>query len=373
MARIRSIHPGIFTNESYASLSIYARELLKGVWCEAWDDGVFEWRPLRLKMRIFPLDAVDVEALLAELVNAKFIVPLEVAGNEYAVIHAFRKWQRPKKPMASGVLPAHLHSYIGLKAGETPGKAGGKDERVGEALGAEEMPEDEGEDDAPDNTGNAPAPHQFPTGTELCQQKGGREEGRKVLEGSLRSPSPREGATGTPAAPGGESPLGAQGDDGGGFEAFWAAYPPGARTAPDYARRAYAKAIRLGATPGGILAALQRDLDRPGRRDMLPPAAWLKGGSWRPETHAEAPKTCAVTAAPPDGRFEGWEIGDHMELRKWQKARENGWRALGYAQATADERREALWDHLLSYRPLVVRFLAAHEPEGIPAEAARAA
>ena len=37
---------------------------------ESDDAGVFEWKPLQIKMRIFPADAVDVAAMLAELVKA---------------------------------------------------------------------------------------------------------------------------------------------------------------------------------------------------------------------------------------------------------------------------------------------------------------
>ena len=67
MARIRSIHPGIFTDEAFASASMAARMLLIGIWTEAYDDGVFEWKPLTLKMKIFPGDSVDINAVLSEL------------------------------------------------------------------------------------------------------------------------------------------------------------------------------------------------------------------------------------------------------------------------------------------------------------------
>ena len=69
MSRIRSIHPGLWTDDSFMSLSAFARLLYIGLLNEAWDDGVFEWKPLTIKARIFPVDSVDVPALLDELVE----------------------------------------------------------------------------------------------------------------------------------------------------------------------------------------------------------------------------------------------------------------------------------------------------------------
>ena len=41
MARIRSVHPGLFTDEAFMGASSDARILMIGLWCQAWDDGVF--------------------------------------------------------------------------------------------------------------------------------------------------------------------------------------------------------------------------------------------------------------------------------------------------------------------------------------------
>ena len=53
--------------------SAHARLLIIGLWCEAHDDGVFEWKPLTLKVRLTPADAVDVAALLDELLRLNFV------------------------------------------------------------------------------------------------------------------------------------------------------------------------------------------------------------------------------------------------------------------------------------------------------------
>jgi hypothetical protein len=113
MARIRSIHPGLFTDEAFMTASPHARLLIIGIWCEAWDDGVFEWKPLTLKARLFPVDAVSVPDLLAELVTLDFVRQFEASGKQYGAIRNFQKFQRPKKPNSSGVMPAQLSTYVG--------------------------------------------------------------------------------------------------------------------------------------------------------------------------------------------------------------------------------------------------------------------
>lgn len=116
MARIRSIHPGLFTDESFMSASMSARLLIMGVWCEAWDDGIFEWKPVTLKAKIFPVDNVDTTAVLSELEALNFICRFSADGKPFGAIRNFCKWQRPKKPNSSGSLPQELRIYVGYPA-----------------------------------------------------------------------------------------------------------------------------------------------------------------------------------------------------------------------------------------------------------------
>lgn len=120
MARIRSIHPGIFTDEGFMSLSVEARVLLIGIWCEAFDDGVFAWKPLTLKARIFPADNVDIGNLLSELNDAQFLTQFDHDGKFYGAVRNFRLFQRPKKPNSSELLPDHLRTYVGLTVDGSP-------------------------------------------------------------------------------------------------------------------------------------------------------------------------------------------------------------------------------------------------------------
>lgn len=113
MARIRSIHPGLFTDEAFMTASAHARLLIIGIWCEAWDDGVFEWKPLTLKARLFPADMVSVADLLSELAALEFVQQFEADGKKFGIIRNFQKYQRPKKPNSSGKLPPNLSEYAG--------------------------------------------------------------------------------------------------------------------------------------------------------------------------------------------------------------------------------------------------------------------
>lgn len=96
------------------SLSAYARLLYIGLWNEAFDDGVFEWKPLTLKAKLFPVDTVDVRELLAELVSAGCIKEGAQVGKPYGLIRNFRVYQRPKKPNSSGMLRSEDEEYVGL-------------------------------------------------------------------------------------------------------------------------------------------------------------------------------------------------------------------------------------------------------------------
>lgn len=114
MARIRSVHPALFTDEAWVSCSPLARILYVGLWTDADDQGLFEWKPLQIKMRLLPGDTADVPAMLAELVEAGLIRTYRVAEKTYGAIRNFRKFQRPQKPNAVHPLGDGIASYVGL-------------------------------------------------------------------------------------------------------------------------------------------------------------------------------------------------------------------------------------------------------------------
>jgi len=114
MARIRSIHPGAATDEDLAQCSFAARWLWALIGTEADDRGIFEWKPIRIKMRLFPADDIHVEPLLAELVEANRIFRYETGGKAYGAIRNFCKFQRPKSPKESYPRTPAINEYIGL-------------------------------------------------------------------------------------------------------------------------------------------------------------------------------------------------------------------------------------------------------------------
>jgi hypothetical protein len=121
MARIRSVFPGLWTDEQFVTLSMPARLFLIGIWTEADDFGILEWRPTRLKMRLAPCDAIDAEAIMEELVAAQFLVKFARNGATYAAVKNFRKYQRPKNPAAPLVeIDDVLRVVIGLTGEAIP-------------------------------------------------------------------------------------------------------------------------------------------------------------------------------------------------------------------------------------------------------------
>lgn len=108
------MHPGFFTDERLVSTSIEARMLFLGLGVEADDKGVFEWKPITLKMRIFPADNFDVAELLDELERRLVLRSYEIDGRKYGAIRNFRKHQRPKTPNDIHPITPELRNYVGL-------------------------------------------------------------------------------------------------------------------------------------------------------------------------------------------------------------------------------------------------------------------
>jgi hypothetical protein len=101
MPRIRSVHPGLFTDEAFMTLTVerpLACTLLIGLWVQADDSGTFEWKPLTIKARVLPAVHEDVKDLLQALLDVDLIQLFDIGGKPYGVIRNFVKYQRPKDP-----------------------------------------------------------------------------------------------------------------------------------------------------------------------------------------------------------------------------------------------------------------------------------
>jgi len=113
MARIRSIHPGLFTDPEFATLSDAAQIFYLGLLTEADDGGVFEWNPAKLRIRLRPGKDGGTEVLLSELEAANKVRSYEIEGRQYGAIRKFTQWQRPKSPKSTHPIPVHFRNYVG--------------------------------------------------------------------------------------------------------------------------------------------------------------------------------------------------------------------------------------------------------------------
>lgn len=114
MARIRSVHPGLFTDEDFVSLSDAAQIFFIGLWTEADDFGAFEWKPITLKMKLRPATSAPVDPLLDELEAAGRVKRYTINRRSFGLIRNFCKYQRPKFPKSAHTIPDDLRDFVGL-------------------------------------------------------------------------------------------------------------------------------------------------------------------------------------------------------------------------------------------------------------------
>lgn len=106
MARIRTIKPEFFDDETIAALSFQARLAFIGLLQQADREGRLRDRPVRLKARMFPYDDLDIVTLLDELERHRFIRRYTVGGEAFIAIRTFTKHQQVNQRETASVLPA---------------------------------------------------------------------------------------------------------------------------------------------------------------------------------------------------------------------------------------------------------------------------
>lgn len=105
MARIRSIKPGFFTNDSLGEMAPLGRLLFAGLWTLADREGRLEERPKKIKAELLPYDDCDVVSLLDDLAKAGFIVSYSVKNKQYLQIVNFARHQCPNSKEAVSTIP----------------------------------------------------------------------------------------------------------------------------------------------------------------------------------------------------------------------------------------------------------------------------
>lgn len=273
MPRIRSVHPGLFTDEAFVSVSQAARLLWIGIWTEADDQGLFEWKPLVLKMRLFPVDNIEIGAVLEELTGADMVRRFTVDGRHYGAVRNFQRFQRPKKPNALFPMPAEFRTYV---SSSEPSSEPNDDEGGGSSPpqgneGGSVPPSGEPE---PVEAASVP-----PTGEMSPQMEDGG--GRRREESSLRSDSPltprrRKSARPTPGLSRAEI------EDA--FETLWVNYPRS--DGRKKALEAFERQLALTAWDpqpiiDGLLLKLDRFDTREGGRFVPHCSTWLNQERWR--------------------------------------------------------------------------------------------
>jgi hypothetical protein len=116
MARIRSVHPGLASDEVFMSMSMAAKAAWALLWTECDDHGIFEWKPIVLKARIFPADSMDFNVLLEEYIQLGCIQKVEREDKPYGLVRNFCRYQRPQKPSYRFPIPPEWEKFVGLKA-----------------------------------------------------------------------------------------------------------------------------------------------------------------------------------------------------------------------------------------------------------------
>lgn len=168
MSRIRSTHPGLWTDEAFVSLSPFARLMFMGIWNECDDSGSFAWSPIGLKMKLLPADSVDAVALLEEMVGAGLVKRYEVAGKAYGAVRNFCQFQRPKKPNSVYPQTAEIRNWVNTEARSTRDGS----EAVGKQLPTDREKPRQMEDGGDKGKGSeakasSPRPWSLPVGVSL--------------------------------------------------------------------------------------------------------------------------------------------------------------------------------------------------------------
>lgn len=110
--KIRSVRPEFFADPMMAGLDPMVRLLYIGLWCYVDDYGRGEWLPKLIEGSIFPLEDIDVHALLEQLVGTDRIVRYTDGDRDYFWIPTFSVYQKPNRQYDSR-LPVPEDSHPG--------------------------------------------------------------------------------------------------------------------------------------------------------------------------------------------------------------------------------------------------------------------
>jgi hypothetical protein len=165
MARIRTIKPEFFTSEDIVLLSPMARLFYIALWCEADREGRLVWKPRTFKLRYFPGDDCDMEAIAAEVIERELIVLYEVDGVCYAEIPTFAEHQYVNNRESHSNIPARVSDASRTREIRVQGEGKGKERKgrnksfdASQAMPSLDSPPDPPADPPAENPPQAPDP-----------------------------------------------------------------------------------------------------------------------------------------------------------------------------------------------------------------------
>jgi hypothetical protein len=126
VARIRTIKPEFFTSEDVVALSAFARLFYIALWCEADKEGRLVWRPKTFKMRYFPADTVDIDALCGELTSSGLVV-LYGDGNAYIPTFTVHQHINPRETASKLPDPATRAARVTTRQTRDSDAQGGRE------------------------------------------------------------------------------------------------------------------------------------------------------------------------------------------------------------------------------------------------------
>ena len=128
MARIRSVKPEFWTSEQIAECSPNVRLLFIGMWNFCDDYGVHPASCARLKMEVFPADAIssaDIRRMIDELLANYLLQEYEIDGSQYWLVTGFDKHQKPdtktgKYPLPDGSIGGKIRRKVADNSPNVP-------------------------------------------------------------------------------------------------------------------------------------------------------------------------------------------------------------------------------------------------------------
>lgn len=321
MARIRTVKPEFWEDETVGTLSRDARLLFIATFNMADDEGLLRWTVAYIKAQAFLYDedmgATRVGELMNELVTSGVVYPYRggKSQQQLGMIVNFHKHQRVNRPQPSKLPPPSLQlsavrllyakrdGYLchlcGYPTNESPALLDGPTKNTGDLDPSPDhvIPRSKGGSDHPGNIRNSHISCNKGRGDRPIESFTMPRNVARLLHVSGSQPhSPSDSVSSSVNDSVNESmtdsPLEGKGKEGKGngvktrvaaapdplFDEFWQAYPR--KTDKGNARKAWDKAIKKTDAQSLIAAAVALAASKPDLKFTAHPSTWLNGERW---------------------------------------------------------------------------------------------